>query len=247
MTARRTTLSAGNGGWVRVAVDDNPPFDMRVRPNDRGRLEVVELRLAPDGPIDSTILRQVPLAHAEGLVNVPDLRDYIIDRLNLPATMVFDRTDQIVEGGPLVAHAGAAGGSGTALPPQVVPGESAHGSQRIAGTTAGRAGRFFEVPPTSGGQRIEVELTDSVTATDSLTVTRSGRPRAKLRIPATNPKPPKFYEEVAWAYRELAAQGNRPAMELAEANGVPVTTVHRWIKEARRRGFLPPGQKGRRG
>jgi len=28
---------------------------------------------------------------------------------------------------------------------------------------------------------------------------------------------------------------------------VPVTTAHRWVKEARRRGFLPPGQKGRRG
>ncbi len=40
---------------------------------------------------------------------------------------------------------------------------------------------------------------------------------------------------------------NRPAVELAEVNGVPVTTAHRWVKEARRRGFLPPGRKGRRG
>jgi hypothetical protein len=232
---------------VRVTIDDNPPFEMRVRPNDRGRLEVVELRLAPGGPIDSTALRQVPLAHAEGLVNVPDLREYIVARLDEPEGAGFDRTDQVVEGGPLVAHAGAAGGSGTAFPPQVVRGGSAHGSQRIAGMAAGRRGRFFEAPPTSGGQRVEVELTDSATVTDSLTVTRSGRPHAKLRLPATNPKPPKFYEEVAWAYRELSAQGNRPAMELAEANGVPVTTVHRWVKEARRRGFLPPGRKGRRG
>jgi hypothetical protein len=90
-------------------------------------------------------------------------------------------------------------------------------------------------------------LTDSATVTDLLTVTRSGRPRAKLRIPSTNPKPPKFYEEAARAYLELAAEGNRPAKELAEANDVPVSTAHRWVKEARRRGFLPPGQKGRRG
>jgi len=34
---------------------------------------------------------------------------------------------------------------------------------------------------------------------------------------------------------------------LAEANGVPVSTVHRWVKEARRRGFLPPGRPGRSG
>ena len=32
-------------------------------------------------------------------------------------------------------------------------------------------------------------------------------------------------------------------MELAEINGVPPTTVHRWIKEARRRGLLGPGRR----
>jgi hypothetical protein len=56
-----------------------------------------------------------------------------------------------------------------------------------------------------------------------------------------------FYKRVADVYRELVGWTNRPAVELAEANGVPVTTAHRWVKEARRRGFLPPGQKGRRG
>src|SRR6266511_2308763 len=34
---------------------------------------------------------------------------------------------------------------------------------------------------------------------------------------------------------------------IAAVNGVPVSSVHGWVKEARRRGFLPPGQKGRRG
>lgn len=247
MTERRATLSAGNGGWVRVAIDDDPPFEVRVRPNDRGRLEVVELRLAPGGPIDSTTLRQVPLARAEGLVNVPDLREYILARLDEPEGAGFDRTDQVVEGGPLEAYAGTAGGSGTAFPPQVVRGGGASAAQRLAGMAAGRRGRFFTVPPAAAGRRIEVELTDTVTATDSLTVTRSGRPRAKLRVPTTNPKPPKFYEEVARAYRELAAEGNRPAVELAEANGVPLSTAHRWVKRARELGFLPPGQKGRRG
>lgn len=245
MTGRRATLSAGNGGWVRAAIDDDPPFEVRVRPNDRGRLEVVELRLSPGGPIDSTTLRQVPLARVEGLVNAPDLRDYIIARLDEPGGEGFDRTDQVVEGGELKAHAGVAEGSGTAFPAQVVRGGGASAAQRVAGTTAGRRGRFFTVPP--AGRRIEVELTDTVTATDSLTVTRSGRPRAKLRVPTTNPKPPKFYQEVARAYLELAVEGNRPAVELAEANGVPLSTAHRWVKRARELGFLPPGQKGRRG
>jgi hypothetical protein len=52
---------------------------------------------------------------------------------------------------------------------------------------------------------------------------------------------------VASVYSALAASSNRPAVELAESNDVPLTTAHRWMKEARRRGFLPPGQKGRRG
>jgi hypothetical protein len=245
--ARRTTLSAANSGWVRVSIDDDRPFDVRVRLNERGRLEIVELWLAPGGPIDSTTLRQVQLVHVEGLVNAPDLREYIIARLDEPEGAGFDRTDQIVEGGALVAHAGTAGESGAALPPQVVRGGSAHGTQRIGGTAAGRRGRFFEIPPADEGRRIEVELTDRVTISDSLTVTRKGRPRAKLRVPSTNPKPPKFYKEVARAYLELAAESHRPVVELAEANTVPWSTAQRWVKEARRRGFLPPGQKGRRG
>jgi hypothetical protein len=75
-----------------------------------------------------------------------------------------------------------------------------------------------------------------------------GRRRARLQIPPPpQAKPDVFYKRVADIYRELVGWTNRPAVELAEANGVPVTTAHRWVKEARRRGFLPPGQKGRRG
>jgi hypothetical protein len=75
-----------------------------------------------------------------------------------------------------------------------------------------------------------------------------GRGRARLGIPSPpRAKPEVFYKRVAEVYRELVGWTNRPAVELAEANGVPVTTAHRWVKEARRRGFLPPGQKGRRG
>lgn len=75
---------------------------------------------------------------------------------------------------------------------------------------------------------------------------RVGRTRARLTVPA-GAKPDGFYKRVAEVYRELAGWTNRPAVELAAANKVPVTTAHRWVKEARRRGFLPPGQKGRRG
>jgi hypothetical protein len=72
------------------------------------------------------------------------------------------------------------------------------------------------------------------------------RKTARLKIP-DGAKPDSFYRQVAKTYSHLARGSNRPAADLAEANDVPVTTTHRWVKEARRRGFLPPGRKGRRG
>jgi hypothetical protein len=75
------------------------------------------------------------------------------------------------------------------------------------------------------------------------------RPRVYLglTIPKARPYDSHFYSRVGWLYRELAERGRRPAAEIAEANGVPVSTVHGWIREARRRGFLPPARQGTRG
>lgn len=56
-----------------------------------------------------------------------------------------------------------------------------------------------------------------------------------------------FYRDVASAYAELARATRAPAKVLAEEAEVPITTVHRWVREARRRGFLPPGRKGKAG
>jgi hypothetical protein len=51
-------------------------------------------------------------------------------------------------------------------------------------------------------------------------------------------KPDAFYRHVADLYLHLAAVTARPAHELAEANNVPVATVHRWIREAKARRIL---------
>lgn len=59
--------------------------------------------------------------------------------------------------------------------------------------------------------------------------------------------PEKFYRQVALAYRQYAIETKAPARAIADEAQVPVTTVHRWIREARQRGFLPPGRKGRAG
>lgn len=56
-----------------------------------------------------------------------------------------------------------------------------------------------------------------------------------------------FYQLVARAYREYAQETRAAAKKIAEEAEVPVTTAHRWVREARRRDFLPPGRQGRAG
>ncbi len=81
----------------------------------------------------------------------------------------------------------------------------------------------------------------------------NGRGRAEARVPeqlrehAVPGYPDEFYEVIARAYRALAATSTRPIIDIAEANDVPATTAQRWVKEARRRGHLPPGRRGKSG
>lgn len=54
-----------------------------------------------------------------------------------------------------------------------------------------------------------------------------------------------FYRHVAAAYTEYATATHAPAVNISIEADVPVRTVHRWIAEARRRGFLPAAKTGR--
>jgi hypothetical protein len=71
--------------------------------------------------------------------------------------------------------------------------------------------------------------------------------REALRIEQPQPKgrrrPDDFYRNVADAYASANRWTRKPAQELAEANEVPITTVHRWVKEARRRELLAPSRR----
>lgn len=71
--------------------------------------------------------------------------------------------------------------------------------------------------------------------------------RTSRARPVRHRRPDDFYREIARAYLDLAQTSARPAADLAEAHAVPGTTAYRWIKEARRRGFLPPGRPGKAG
>lgn len=48
-------------------------------------------------------------------------------------------------------------------------------------------------------------------------------------------------------YRAWAIRTPHPAARIAEAAGVPVVTVHRWVREARLRGHLPFAARGKAG
>jgi hypothetical protein len=70
-------------------------------------------------------------------------------------------------------------------------------------------------------------------------------PTLRLDPPAGRPKPDSFYARVAEVFGYLTEVSTSPASDLAAANGVPATTVHGWVKEARRRRLLPAGQRSR--
>jgi hypothetical protein len=65
-------------------------------------------------------------------------------------------------------------------------------------------------------------------------------PRRSLTVedPGGYRKPDEFYRQVADLYLHLAAVTGRPAHELAQANNLPVATMHRWIREAKARQIL---------
>jgi hypothetical protein len=68
-------------------------------------------------------------------------------------------------------------------------------------------------------------------------------PSFKVKVPKGRKRPDHFYREVASAFSFASATGPRPAARIAKANRVPPSTVHRWIKEARRRGVMAPARQ----
>lgn len=59
--------------------------------------------------------------------------------------------------------------------------------------------------------------------------------------------PDAFAAQVAVHYRAFAAVTSKPAKMMADRYGVPLPTMHGWIREARLRGKLPPGRRGKAG
>ena len=73
---------------------------------------------------------------------------------------------------------------------------------------------------------------------------RQEPPTATVAVPSTLPYGDKFYREVAATYTALKGAAIAPNSAMAKANGVPKTTTDRWVREARKRGFLAPAPRG---
>jgi hypothetical protein len=93
--------------------------------------------------------------------------------------------------------------------------------------------------------RAEVARANGAPALDRARI-KPPRPRATLTRP-DGKDPDAFYAQVARAYQDYAPRTRAPAAEIAKEADVPIGTVHGWVREARRRGHLPPGRKGKAG
>jgi len=78
---------------------------------------------------------------------------------------------------------------------------------------------------------------------------RRQHPELRIRIPEGPKRPDSFYRKVGQVYMRAVEDGShRPAQLIADENNLPVTTVRRWIREARVRKVMKPAQtKGRAG
>lgn len=85
--------------------------------------------------------------------------------------------------------------------------------------------------------------------TDTL-VSDEGEPRADFKLierPLDGRLTDEFLENLAEVYRWAVESGKPPAPLIAELSKSSVRTVHGWVSEARKRGFLPPAVKGKAG
>lgn len=73
----------------------------------------------------------------------------------------------------------------------------------------------------------------------------SANPDAERLTPPRGRLTDEFLTRVAQSYSEHAKRTHKPNKNIADEIGVPVGTVRRWVVEARRRGLLPPGERGR--
>jgi hypothetical protein len=212
--------SFGNGGWVRYQHKAIPvPVFLRMREADGGRLEIGELYMGDGARITGDLLRRLDLNRIEAFLN----NEGEMVRARLQAAHPDLRR--------LIGY--------FATDINVRPDRPVDWVQRsfLAQFDAETVeGRGLTPEPVPQLKPLSKPIEDVEYVVD-----------AALEVPDARPYPDDFYRAVASVYSDLAGVLRAPAGAIADANGVPVSRVHEWVKVARARGFLPKGRQGKAG
>ena len=212
-------ISTAGIGWCLARLDDDSLAVMvRFAPSETGRLSVAELVIARHTGVTADALRSIRIGRLEAWANGQGKADLVRALKQRDGLDADER-----------AKADSGRRAGHKRTPSEMP-LHAQGRTRRRNSACGSSSR--RVPSPSGG---------SWTVDPSSCAVGSGT--LCSRVPYGQPKPDSFYKDVARVFSDLSMDSARPAAVISEANGVPVSTVHGWVKEARRRGFLSPGER----
>jgi hypothetical protein len=208
-------MMIGPAGWCWVVLGD-PGVGVVVRfaQTVTGRLTAVEVVLARSLGVTADSMREVPIGPIESWANGRG-RDRLLAKIASRSTLTDAEVAEVDHQWRAVAS------EAVAAQEAALTEETALGvAERYAAglVSIGEGGVVFEP-------------------------LRSRVRNLRLRVPSSQPVPDSFYREVARLFSEVAIDTARPAEVLAEANEVPVSRVHGWVKEARRRGLLAPGER----
>lgn len=117
----------------------------------------------------------------------------------------------------------------------------------VSSNSAGDYPMASEAPKAISGYSIEA-LARYFAETEAMKVSLTlSPPPSGLVKPANGRLTDEFLANVARNYLFAVTKKVPPGPMIAGRAGVPVRTVHRWVAEARRRGMLPQGTKGKAG
>jgi hypothetical protein len=211
-------LAVGNGGWLRYQSHHlRPPVFVRVELVG-DRFRICELYMGGPGfKLSGQTVRNIPFNRIEAWAN--ELRDNVGARLNAESPDLRRAISHFRSGPPRTVG----------LPGRPAPQLTWVDRMLLAQSDDGREPQAPGLP-----------LVDHLPA-------RTIRIDASLPVPANGRYGDAFYQAVAEMYLQLVRYVRSPAGVIADANNVPVSTAHRWIKVARARQYLPPGTRGKAG
>lgn len=255
-------MSVGNGGWVWYRLRSGDHVFVRFADVD-DRLVPVELYWPPTSKLSVTALHSIALGRMETWANEREMAELIRGYMQIPGPPLHT----------LATHYGTRFGEdalrdehrtwvveafwselGHPDYPKVEPRWlfQRRGEVMLSGTSSSASGAHGNIVTGAAATGVAFDATARGTTQHvdvgalgpGATAPPPGSIDARLNIPEP-PYGDDFYRAVADLYSQLGRTTRGPAPIIAAANDVPPSTVRRWVKVARERGFLPKGRVGR--